>query len=67
MTGDSGAVTLVEGAFRLGVSYEVALRMVLTRRLKGERRGRRWLVDREDLERLVRERSSAAPRGTEVA
>jgi hypothetical protein len=51
-------IELVLAAARLSIGYHVAHRMVLTGELRGERLGRRWMVDRRDLERLLRERGS---------
>ena len=45
-------VTLTEAAFRLGRSYPSTLNLVLTKRLKGERREGRWFVDADSLEQL---------------
>lgn len=49
-------VDLVQAATRLCVPYGKAYRMVLTGALKGERQDGRWLVYREDLDRLLKER-----------
>ncbi len=49
-------VDLVEAARRLRVAYHVAHRLVLTGRLKGDRKNGRWKVDSEDLRRLEGER-----------
>lgn len=49
-------VDLVEAARRLRVAYHVALRLVLTGRLTGDRKNGRWKVDSEDLRRLEGER-----------
>ena len=58
-------VDLVEAAARLRISYHAAYRLVLTGRLKAERRNGRWLVDREDLERLERDRGASRERAAE--
>lgn len=54
----SKVVDLVEAATRLQLSYHAAQRLVMTGHLKGERIYGKWVVDAEDLERLVRERQS---------
>lgn len=51
---------LVGACARLRQPYHTVHRWVLTGRLKGERRDGRWFVDRDDVERLVRERSNSA-------
>ncbi len=55
-------VTLTEAAFRLGRSYPSTLNLVLTKRLKGERREGRWFVDADSLDGL--ERREVEPRET---
>ena len=50
------AVDLVDAAAALKVPYHTAHRLVLTGELKGWRQDGRWLVDRDDLERVVEER-----------
>jgi len=50
-------VDLIEAAARLKITYHLALKYVLIGRLKGQRIGRRWSVDLEDLERLEREQA----------
>ena len=47
-------VTLPMAAFRLELSYMQVYRMVLAGKLRGERRGSRWYVRSDDVERLKR-------------
>ena len=54
-------VDLVEAAAQLRVSWHTAHRWVLIGRLKGERKNGRWKVNAADLERLITERTAAAP------
>lgn len=51
-------VDLVTAAMELSVAWHVAHRWVLTHRLTGERRGSRWWVTRESVERLRVEQAS---------
>ncbi len=46
---------LVDAARRLSLTYLSTLNLVLTKRLKGGRRGGHWYADRADVERLRRE------------
>ena len=48
-------VDLVEAAVQLRVTYQKVYRLVISGRLKGERRDGRWFVDSADLDRLVSE------------
>ena len=52
-------VALIEAALAVKKPYHTVLRLVLTGRLKGERRSGRWYVDADDLARLLRERGDA--------
>jgi len=50
-------ITLIEAAMRLGVSYIAAHRFVLTRLLQGAKRGSRWFVTQESVDRLLHQRA----------
>jgi hypothetical protein len=56
-------MTLVEAAAALGRSYNVTLRLVLTRELRGERRDGRWFVSAASVDRLLRGCESGEPGG----
>ena len=56
----AGTVELVDAAAKLHVPYHTAHRWVLVGRLKGARVDGAWTVDAADLDRLIRERDSAA-------
>lgn len=45
-------VPLTDAAHRLGRSYEITRRLVLTNRLVGRRIGRSWFVDADSLARF---------------
>jgi hypothetical protein len=49
---DDKEVLLTEAALRLGISWERAWRLVLTGQLKGQKKGKRWLVDSQSLKAL---------------
>jgi hypothetical protein len=51
---DRRTVRLTEAAAYLRVPYQTAHRYVLTGVLQGELHNGRWLVDAEDLDRLVK-------------
>lgn len=53
-------VSLPSAAHQLEVSYERAKRFLFTGKLDGEKVDGRWMVDDESIERLKRERKSAA-------
>jgi hypothetical protein len=56
-------VPLVDAALRLGRSYNVTLRLVLTGQLAGGRDERRqWYVTEESLERVLKAENSAGLR-----
>lgn len=54
-------VPLPLAAQRLGVSGEVARRLVLRGRLTGRQENGRWLVEEHSISRLLQERSPTAP------
>ena len=45
---------LAECAFKLRIPYQDAHRLLLVGELVGEKRGKRWVVSSESLERLLR-------------
>lgn len=51
---------LIEVAAQHGLSYNVLLRAVMTRAVRGERRGRSWLADAQDAGRWMQERATVA-------
>jgi len=53
-------IGLAEAAHKLAVPYQDAHRLLLTGKLRGEKRGGRWFVVAADVESLIRERSAAA-------
>lgn len=55
-------LTIPEAAMALGVGYSVAWRLLLTRQLRGVRRGARWYVQRADVDGL-REMRVPTPAG----
>ena len=52
--------TLPQAAAQLGLSYNQTMRLVLVRALDGEQRDGRWWVNVSSVDRLVRERGTAA-------
>ncbi len=61
MTAKTDAVIgLAECAQLLAVPYQDAHRLLLMGRLSGVKRGGRWVVTRESLDRLLRERRVTA-------
>lgn len=52
-------ISIGEAAVRARLSYNVILRLVMIGELHGTRRGLRWSVDADDVERLVAERATA--------
>ena len=59
-TGDD-TIGLAECAQRLGVPYQEAHRQLLIGRLNGAKRGGRWFITRESLDRYHRERQAQLP------
>jgi hypothetical protein len=53
---------LSDAARTLGLPWEAAWRLVLTRRLDAERRSNRWYVSRESVERLATELKAGVER-----
>jgi hypothetical protein len=53
-------IGLAEAAQKLKVAYWEAHRLLLTGRLRGEKRGARWYVPVADVARLARERADTA-------
>ena len=53
-------IPLPDAAYRLAVTWSQAWGMVLTRKLAAEKRGNRWYVSVEDVERARSETESAA-------
>lgn len=49
---------LTEAAHELGVNYQVAWNLVLSRELEARKQGRSWLVSRASVERLREQRES---------
>jgi hypothetical protein len=57
--GQDTSVSLVQAAVTLGRTYRATFDLVCRRELRAHQDGnRRWWVDREDLERLVREQAA---------
>lgn len=54
-------IPLPEAALRLGISWQIAWRLVLRGDLKARKKDGRWLVEKSDVERLASERSQAQP------
>ncbi|MBP6860690.1 MAG: helix-turn-helix domain-containing protein [Candidatus Pacebacteria bacterium] len=54
-TADSTLLTTHEAATLLGYTHDYVARMCRERRMRGERRGPQWMVEREELERFARE------------
>ncbi len=54
-------VSLPLAAQRLGVSGEVARRLVLRGKLSGRQDNGRWVVEEESISRLLQERSATSP------
>jgi Helix-turn-helix domain len=52
-------IGLPEAAHRLKIPYQDCHRLVLTGVLRGRKKGNRWLVEAEDLERLAEDRAPA--------
>ena len=52
-----GLRPLIEVATEHGLSYSVLLRLVMTQRVIGARRGRSWLADSDDVGRWKREQT----------
>ena len=57
-TAAEGLQPLIEVAAAHALSYHVLLRLVMTRRVRGARRGRSWLADPTDTARWMRERTA---------
>lgn len=56
-------IGLAEAAQYLGIPYQNAHRLLLTGELRGEKRSGRWIVRREDAERLKSERECESVAG----
>jgi hypothetical protein len=56
---EDATITLPEFALRAGLSYADAYNAVLTRRVRGEREGARWRVNRADAEKFARQRAES--------
>lgn len=54
--GTRAMIGLAEAAQRLALPYQDAHRLVLTQKLRGEKRGGRWWVYNADVEKLERSR-----------
>jgi len=54
--GTVAMIGLAEAAHRLGIAYQDAHRLLLTGRLRGEKRGSRWYVRVADVDAMLRER-----------
>jgi phage gp46-like protein len=50
---------LIEVAALHGLSYNVLLRLVMTKQVRGDRQGRSWLADSGDVERWKLERADS--------
>ena len=59
-TTEATEIGLGEAAHRLGVSWEVAWRLLLKGKLVGEKRGRTWIVDAGSVEAYRAARTGAA-------
>ena len=59
---EASQVPLIEAARLLQVSYHVALRWCLVGELVAERRDGRWLVNRQSVSRMQRERAEGTRR-----
>ncbi len=55
-------IGLAEAAQQLGLPYQDAHRLVLTGRLQGEKRGNRWYVPKQSVEKLLAEEARAVGR-----
>lgn len=66
-TMDAAKIPLVDAALELGVSYQHAHRLMLTKRLDGERKGRGWQVTRESVDAYKRRTGHAAPTAPQAA
>lgn len=64
---DVEKIPLVDAAFELGVSYQHAHRLMLTKRLEGERSGRGWQVTRASVDAYKRRVDGAAPTTPQAA
>lgn len=51
-------IPLPDAAYRLALTWSQAYGMVLSRKLAAEKRGNRWYVAAEDVERVKRERAA---------
>jgi hypothetical protein len=58
-------IGLAEAAMTLRIAYQDAHRLMLLGKLKGVKRGGRWLVREEDVASLARERGEKAGPGVE--
>ena len=54
-TADSTLLTTHEAASLLGYTHDYIARMCREKRMRGERRGPQWMVEREELERFAKE------------
>lgn len=57
-------VTSQQAAAMLDVSLSAVQKALQKKRLRGERAGRDWLIEREEVERYLRERKMTGPRRT---
>lgn len=55
-------VTSQQAAAMLDVSLSAVQKALQAKRLQGERIGRDWLIEREEVERYLRERKMTGPR-----
>jgi len=51
-------IPLSDAAVEMAVSWQTAWRMLLSRELPGVKKGARWFVQRDAVERVVRERET---------
>ena len=58
---ERSGVAIEEAAAKLKIPYQDAHRLLLTGRLRGEKRGGRWYVRVTDVERVIEERGQPAP------
>jgi hypothetical protein len=56
---EGGLRPLIEVAAEHGLSYSVLLRLVMTQRVVGARRGRSWLADSGDVQRWKAEQTES--------
>ncbi len=54
-------IGLAEAAARLKIPYQDAHRLLLTGKLRGEKRGGRWFVALRDVQRLMRGSGQPSP------